>query len=45
LKPNKWDRRKKDRTIVVLRWDTAREKLLEEGKITKEGIAGPNPFL
>ncbi|MBA7623224.1 hypothetical protein ES703_30617 [subsurface metagenome] len=45
LKPNRWDRRKKDRTIVVLRWDRAREKLLEEGKITKEGIAGPNPFL
>ena len=44
LKPNRWDRRKKDRTIVCLRWDTAREKLLEEGKITKEGIAGPNPF-
>ena len=42
--PNRWDRRKKDRTIVCLRWDTAREKLLEEGKITKEGIAGPNPF-
>jgi len=44
LKPNRWDRRKKDRTIVCLRWDTAREKLLKEGKITKEGIAGPNPF-
>ena len=44
LKPNRWDRRKKDRTIVCLRWDTAREKLLEEGKITKEGIARPNPF-
>jgi len=44
LKPNRWDRRKKDRTIVCLRWDTAREILLEEGKITKEGIAGPNPF-
>ena len=45
LKPNRWDRKKKDRTIVCLKWDTAREKLLEEGKITKEGIAGPNPFL
>ncbi|MBA7564028.1 hypothetical protein ES695_03295 [Candidatus Atribacteria bacterium 1244-E10-H5-B2] len=44
LKPNRWDKRKKDRTIVVLRWDTAREKLLGEGKITKEGIARPNPF-
>ncbi|MBA7543964.1 hypothetical protein ES705_36308 [subsurface metagenome] len=44
LEPNRWDRRKKDRTIIVLRWDTARERLLEEGKITKEGIAGPNPF-
>jgi len=44
LKPNQWDRRKKDRTIVCLRWNTAREFLLEEGKITKEGIAGPNPF-
>jgi hypothetical protein len=28
-----------------LKWNTAREKLLEEEKITKEGIAGPNPFL
>jgi len=44
LKPNRWDRKKKDRIIVCLRWDTAREKLLEEGKITKEGIAEPNPF-
>lgn len=44
LKPNRWDRKKKDRTIVCSRWDGAREKLLEEGKITKEGIVGPNPF-
>ncbi|MBA7514246.1 hypothetical protein ES705_06271 [subsurface metagenome] len=48
LKPNRWNKGKKDRTIdrtiVCLRWDTAEEKLLEEGKITKEGIAGPNPF-
>jgi hypothetical protein len=42
--PNRWDRRKKDRTIVCLRWDTAEKILLEEGKITKEGIVGPNPF-
>lgn len=45
LRPNRWDRKKKDRTIVVLRWDKAREKLLEEGKITKKDIAEPNPFL
>ena len=45
IKPNRWNHKKKDRTIVVLRWDTARDLLLKEGKITKEGIAGPNPFL
>ncbi|MBA7523447.1 hypothetical protein ES705_15574 [subsurface metagenome] len=45
-KPNRWNKGKRttDRTIVCLRWGTAREILLEEGKITKEGIAGPNPF-
>lgn len=45
LKPNRWDRKKKDRTIICLRWDKARDLLLKEGKITKEGIAEPNPFL
>jgi len=48
LKPNRWNKGNKDRTtdrtIVCLSWATAKEKLLEEGKITKEGIAGPNPF-
>lgn len=48
LKPNRWNPKKKSRTITILRWDTARELLLKEGKIIKAGksyIAKPNPFI
>ena len=45
--PNPWNREKKSRVIVVLRWDTARELLLKENKIIKvdNGYrASPNPY-
>jgi len=47
LKPNRWNPKKKSRSIVIRRWDEARELLIKEKKIAQEDgkwITSSNPF-